>query len=76
MSKDNKFHACIKHINLWYHFIREAVKDNKITVNYIPTDENVSDIFTKALPRPKFVCFVETLGLKKLKKEIEGEQQV
>ena len=73
LSKDNKFHACTKHIDLWYHFIREAVKDNKITVNYILTDENVSDIFTKALLRLKFVCFVEMLGLKELKKEIEGE---
>ena len=45
-------------------FIREAVEDGKITVKYIPTDENVSDIFTKALPKPKFQRLVELLGLR------------
>ena len=64
LAKDNKFHARTKHIDLRYHFIREAVEDGKITVKYILTDENVSDIFTKALPKPKFQRFVELLGLR------------
>ena len=54
----------MKHIDLRYHFIREAVKDGKIKVDYILTEENVSDIFTKPLPKPKFQHFVELLGLK------------
>jgi hypothetical protein len=33
-------------------------------VKYIPTDDNVSDIFTKALPRPRYQRLVELLGLK------------
>jgi Reverse transcriptase (RNA-dependent DNA polymerase)/gag-polypeptide of LTR copia-type len=65
LSKDNKFHARTKHIDLRYHFIREAVEDGKIKVKYVPTDDNVSDIFTKALPKPKFTRFVEMLGLTK-----------
>lgn len=52
----------MKHIDLRYHFIREAVEDGKICVKYIPTDENVSDTFTKALPRLKFQKMVEILG--------------
>jgi hypothetical protein len=66
LAKDNKFHARTKHIDLRYHFIREAVEDGKIEVKYVPTDDNVSDIFTKPLPRPKFAKFVEMLGLRKL----------
>ena len=53
----------MKHIDLCYHFIREAVDEGKINVQYIPTAKNVSDIFTKALPRPKFEVFIEKLGL-------------
>ena len=68
LSKDNKFHARTKHIDLRYHFIHEAVEDGKIKVKYVPTDENVSDIFTKALLRPKFTRFVEMLGLKEAPK--------
>jgi hypothetical protein len=64
LSKDNKFHSHTKHIDLRYHFIREAVEDGKIKVNYIPTDNNVSDIFTKPLPKPKFQRFVKLLGLR------------
>ena len=57
LSKDNKFHSRTKHIDLRYHFIREAVNEGKINVQYIPTAENIADIFTRALPRPKFEFF-------------------
>ena len=54
LVKDNKFHSRTKNIDLRYHFIREAVEDNKISISYIPMDENVSDVLAKALARPKF----------------------
>jgi hypothetical protein len=80
LAKDNKFHSRTKHIDLRYHFIREAVQDKKITVNYIPM-ENVSDVLTKSLAKPKFQRFVEMLGLRKekmgeLKKGRTGGQGV
>ena len=71
LAKDNKFHSHMKHIDLRFHFVREAVEDNKITITYIPTEENVADIFTKALARPKFEAFVERLGLRGRKEESE-----
>jgi len=61
--KDNKFHARTKHIDIRYHFIREAVEDNKVEIQYIPTNDNVADIFTKPLGKAKFDCFVGILGL-------------
>jgi len=66
LSKDNKFHARTKHIDIRYHFIREAVEDKKIEVIYIPTDDNTSDIFTKPLAKLKFRRFVEMLGLRSI----------
>ena len=66
LVKDNKFHSRTKHINLQYHFIHEAVEDGKINVKYVPTDYNVLDIFTKALPKPKFQQMVDLLGLRRL----------
>jgi hypothetical protein len=62
--KDNKFHSRTKHINVRYHFIHEAVEDGKVSVVYIPTDENPTDIFTKPLAKAKFQGFVELLGLR------------
>ena len=67
LAKDNKFHLRTKHIDLHYHFIHEAVEDEKLVVSYILTDENVSDVFTKALAKPKFQRFVEMLGFEKRK---------
>ena len=54
LLKDNKFHARTKHIDVRYHFIREAVEDGKVSVVYVPTDENPADIFTKPLAKAKF----------------------
>ena len=63
LSKDNKFHSRTKHIDLRYHFIREAIDEGKINVQYLPTADNITDIFTKALARPRFELLVEKLGV-------------
>ena len=73
LTKDNKYHSHMKHIDLRYHFIREAVEDNIIRMEYIPTQENIADIFTKVLARPKFKEFVEGLGLREIGRK-SGEQ--
>jgi hypothetical protein len=67
LAKDNKFHACTKHIDLQYHFVREAVEGGRIKIKYIPTSENVVDILTKALWKPKFTQFVGMLNLAMMK---------
>ena len=74
--KDNKFHSHTKHINLWYYFIWEAVEDNKISISYIPTDEDVLDVLTKALARLKFERFVEALGLRRLERKGREERMM
>jgi hypothetical protein len=63
LAKDNKFHARTKHIDIRYHFIREAVADKKLTMSFVPGIENPADIFTKALPKATFTKMVEKIGL-------------
>jgi hypothetical protein len=67
LAKDNKFHARTKHIDLRYHFICEAVKNKKVVMKYIPTSENVANIFMKPLLKPKFNQFVKMPGLAMMK---------
>ena len=62
LARDNKYHSRTKHIDLRYHFIHEAVDDEKIKVDYVPTEDNVAEIFTKSLAKPKFTRFVAMLG--------------
>ena len=67
LAKDNKFHSGTKHINLQYHFICEAVEDERARMEYMPTSGNIADIFTKALAKPKFTKFIGRLGLAMMK---------
>ena len=66
LTKDDKFHACTKHIDMHYHFIHEAVEDRKVMVQYIPTGDNVSNIFTKPFAKAKFWELAELLGLRRI----------
>ncbi|XP_071700432.1 secreted RxLR effector protein 161-like [Rutidosis leptorrhynchoides] len=57
------FHARTKHIEMWYHFIREKVLSGKIELANVRTNDQVADIFTKALTKAKFMKFREALRI-------------
>lgn len=42
-------HQRSKHIDIRYHFIRDAISTGKVRVQYVGTDKNIADMFTKAL---------------------------
>ncbi|UYV75740.1 hypothetical protein LAZ67_13001182 [Cordylochernes scorpioides] len=50
-SKNNIENNRLKHIDIRYHYIREKVNSGDIHVNYISTNDNLADIFTKGLKR-------------------------
>jgi len=52
-----------KHINIQYHWIREAVRKKVIAFSRVDTEENVADIFTKGLPRPRHEMLSRMLGV-------------
>ena len=50
-----------------YHFIREAIVDGIIKLQYIPTAEQLADLLTKILPAPQTVKLRDAIaGLRKL----------
>ena len=57
------FHDRSKHIEIKYHFIRDYVQKGVVRLEYISTNEQVADIFTKALPRGKHVHFKDKMGV-------------
>uniref|UniRef100_A0A5S6Q3M9 Reverse transcriptase Ty1/copia-type domain-containing protein n=1 Tax=Trichuris muris TaxID=70415 RepID=A0A5S6Q3M9_TRIMR len=50
-----------KHIDIRYHFVRDKVTDGMIKLVYVPTNDNVADIFTKPLNRRRHQAHAEQL---------------
>uniref|UniRef100_A0A803P3U6 Integrase catalytic domain-containing protein n=1 Tax=Cannabis sativa TaxID=3483 RepID=A0A803P3U6_CANSA len=48
------FHARCKHIEIDQHFVRDQILNKELDVSYVPTVDQVADIFTKALPKERF----------------------
>jgi hypothetical protein len=63
LATNNKFHAWTKHIDLQYHYVRSLVQSGLLNLQYCPTEDNIVDIFTKALPRPQLTKLRAGLGL-------------
>ena len=42
----------MKHISTRYHRTRDEIKSNTIVLKYVPTAENLADVFTKQLDGP------------------------
>lgn len=53
----------VKHIDVKYHFIRDAVEQQKININYVPTRDQEADILTKPLTTTFFEGFRRKIGL-------------
>ncbi|KAG8488765.1 hypothetical protein CXB51_016773 [Gossypium anomalum] len=53
-TKDQMFHERAKHIDVWYHFVRNIIAHGDIIVRKISTHENPADMMTKSLPITKF----------------------
>jgi len=61
--KNPVHHARTKHFDIRHHFVRDAVENGDITVNYVPSNENPADILTKALSRDKHAAGLRLLHL-------------
>ena len=70
MAKNPVFHSRTKHIAIKYHYLREVEAKGDIELKFCRSEEQVADIFTKALPRDKFQMLRLKLGVsEKLIKE-------
>jgi hypothetical protein len=66
LAIDDNYHARTKHIDIRFHFIRQAITDDTLTLIYCPTDDMTADILTKSLPKWKVSTHVCTLGLRRV----------
>ncbi|KAK6128301.1 hypothetical protein DH2020_037956 [Rehmannia glutinosa] len=63
ITQNPVLHSRTKHIDVRYHFIRYHVEKKDITLEYISTDKQLADIFTKPLCESRFEDLKHELGL-------------
>lgn len=56
-------HKRMKHINVKYNFIREAIGNKEIKLKYLQSNEQIADIMTKGLGKILFEKHRRNLGL-------------
>jgi len=66
------YHARTKHIEVHYHFIREKVLAKEIDLIYVNTEDQVADIFIKALGTNKLKRFRKMLGVLEVDLSLKG----
>ena len=52
-----------KHIDIRYHFIKYHVLNGNIELSFVPSKDEIADIFTKALDETKFNGFLNKMGM-------------
>ena len=60
---DNSVNERSKHIEVRYHWIRDAVRKGIISPSHVPSELNISDILTKPLNRNTHSHLTSLLGL-------------
>ena len=62
-NSEGQFHACTKHIDIYYHFIKFAIQNETITLLYCPTKNMTADILTKSVLLIKHKYLTHSFGL-------------
>ena len=57
---------CTKHVEVDKHFIKEKIETGLVCMTYIPTEEQVADIFTKGLLKKQFEFLNSKLAMENI----------
>ncbi|CAL9021468.1 unnamed protein product [Prunus brigantina] len=62
ISKNPIQHSRTKHIDIRHHFIRELVEENVLSLEFVSTEKQLADIFTKPLDNLRFETLRQSLA--------------
>ena len=63
LSKNPNNHPHTKHIDIKYHYIRETIEKKQVQLVYCSTENMITDILTKGLPKSRFQCLRSPIGV-------------
>ena len=50
LTKNTKNHGKVKHIDIRHHYIRDLLLSGSVSIDQVPSADNLADLFTKSLP--------------------------
>ena len=62
ISRNPVQHSRTKHIKIREHFIRDLVEEKIVSLSFVPTDQQLADIFTKPLDALRFENLRKSIG--------------
>ena len=62
LTKDQMYHERTKHIDVKFHFIRDTIAEDKVSIQKIDTRDNPANMFTKPLLVAKFKHCMDLIG--------------
>ncbi len=72
LANNPVYHARTKHIEVHYHFIRKKVLAKEIDLIHVSTEDQVVNIFTKALGIDKLRNFLKMLSVLEVDLSLRG----
>ena len=63
ITQNPVLHSRTKHIDVRFHFIRDHVKKKNVRIEYVCTEKQLADIFTKPLNEARFIQLKTELGM-------------
>jgi hypothetical protein len=70
LPKNPVHHNASKHIEVWYHFIRDCATKEMLRPEQVSTTDNVADAMTKSLSTDRFRSFHNRLGVELISDEL------
>ena len=71
LAKNPVFHDRSKHIDTRYHYIRECITRKEVQLEYVKSNDQIADIFTKLLKYEDFIRLRNLLGV--IKPSLRGD---
>ena len=66
LTRNPILHSRTKHIEIRHHFLRDHVQKGDVRLEFISTDLQLADIFTKPLPEDRFTFICRELGMTRI----------
>ena len=63
LTKNDRYHARTKHIDIRFHYIRERVKESSVEIKSKRTGEMIADMLTKPMTRSNQEVFSKAVGM-------------